>query len=333
VPFRPAFWAPTGLVQTLAGLRASTPMPSLRFESLPTPDGDELHLHWLDAPDPQAPLVVLFHGLEGSRRSPYVRTTAAVAATLGFAFVVLEFRSCGDVLNRSLRTYHSGETTDCAFVIAELAARAPQRPLLPIGFSLGANVVLKWLGEAGDAAPANVLAAAAISPPYDLGACGHRCDTRLGGVLARHFLRTLVPKAIAKERQHPGAYDPVAVRRCRTFRAFDELVTAPVFGFRDVDHFYTSQGCGQFLPAIRRPALLVSALDDPLVDPAAVPHAAVAASRFLHARFSKHGGHVAFVTGGAPWRPRRWAEAHALQFFVAQLAAAGVALPARGPVS
>ncbi|MBL8755856.1 MAG: alpha/beta fold hydrolase [Planctomycetes bacterium] len=316
-------------------MRASSPMPPLRLEILTTPDGDELQLHWQDTADPRAPLVVLLHGLEGSRRSPYVRATAEAAARHGFAFVALEFRSCSDVPNRSLRTYHSGETTDCAFVLGTLAARAPDRPLLPIGFSLGANVVLKWLGEVGDRAPANVLAAAAISPPYDLGSCGHRCDTRLGGVLARHFLRTMIPKAIAKERRHPGAFDPAAVRRCRTFRAFDELVTVPVFGFRDVDHFYSSQGCGQFLPAIRRPALLVSALDDPLVDPAAVPHAAVAASGFLHARFSKRGGHVAFVAGGAPWRPRRWAEAQALQFFAARLAAAGVTVPvpASSPLS
>ena len=331
-PFRPAWWAPTGLAQTLAGMRASSPMPPLRLETVLTPDGDELRLHWQDAHDARAPLVLLLHGLEGSRHSPYVRATAAAAAAHGFAFVALEFRSCGGVLNRARRTYHSGETTDCAFVVSTLAARAPGRPLLPIGFSLGGNVVLKWLGEVGDQAPANVLAAAAISPPYDLGACGHRCDTRLGGVLARHFLRTLIPTAIAKERQHPGIYDPVAVRRCRTFRAFDELVTAPVFGFRDVEHFYSSQGCGQFLHAIRRPALLVSALDDPLVDPAVLPHATIAASKFLHAQFSPRGGHVAFLDGGAPWRPRRWAEAHAMQFFRAQLAAAGVPLPAFVPV-
>lgn len=332
-PFRPAWWAPTGLVQTVAGMRASSPMPPLRLEALPTPDGDELRLHWQDARDPHAPLVVLLHGLEGSRHSPYVRATAAAADAHGFAFVALEFRSCGGVLNRARRTYHSGETTDCAFVVSTLAARSPSRPLLPIGFSLGGNVVLKWLGEVGEKAPANVLAAAAISPPYDLGACGHLCDTRWGGVLARHFLRTLIPKAIAKERQHPGLCDVAAVRRCRTFREFDELVTAPTHGFRDVEHFYSSQGCGRFLHAIRRPALLVSALDDPLVDPAVLPHAAVAASKFLHAQFSSRGGHVAFLTGGAPWRPRRWAEAHAMQFFRAQLAAAGLRVSGQASVS
>jgi predicted alpha/beta-fold hydrolase len=146
-------------------------------------------------------------------------------------------------------------------------------------------------------------------------------------VLARHFLRTLIPKAIAKEQQYPGLFDVAAVRVCRTFRRFDELVTAPTHGFRDVDHFYGSQGCGPFLPAIRRPTLLVSAADDPLVDPAVLPHAAVAASRHLHAEFSPRGGHVAFVAGGAPWRPRRWAEARALRFFRQQLEAARGTVP------
>lgn len=321
-PFRPAFWARGGMLQTLAGMATRTPAPPWRTEVLPTPDGDELRLQHADQPQPAAPRVLVLHGLEGDRHSPYARHTAALAAERGWHCTVLEFRSCGGVLNRARRTYHSGETTDLALVADRLLARGGG-PLFVLGVSLGANVLLKWLGERGAEAPAGLLAAAAVSPPFDLEVCARQCDTHHRGAIARHFLRTLIPKAIAKERQFPGQYDIAAVRRCRTFRAFDELVTAPVHGFRDAQHYYRSQSCGQFLPAIARPTLLLAAADDPLLRPELLPHAVAAASPFLHAQFVPHGGHVAFVDGGAPWAPRRWAEAQALRFFALQLADAG----------
>lgn len=331
--FRAAWWARGGLLQTLAGMRAAGPEPVFASEAWPTPDGDELHVHFAASPPGDAnapaatstrPLILLLHGLEGSRRSPYVRATAAAAHARGHDLAVLEFRSCGGVLNRARRTYHSGETTDLDLVVRTLAARFPARPLLPLGFSLGANVLLKWLGERGDDAPANVLAAAAVSPPFELAACAARCDERYGGAIARHFLRSLIPKAIAKERQHPGCCDPARVRRARTLRAFDDLFTAPLHGFRDVAHYYTTQSCGQFVGGIRRPTLLIAAADDPLIPASAWPRAALTSSAFVRASWPAHGGHVGFVAGGAPWRPRRWAEAHAVQFFAAQLAGAAV---------
>jgi len=318
-PFVPAWWARTGMLQTVAALRTAAPRPSLRDEALATPDGDELHLHVADMAVADAPTVLLLHGLEGSRHSSYVREMAALVAARGWRFVVLEFRSCSGVLNRARRTYHSGETSDLAFVVATLVRRWPASPLLPVGYSLGANVLLKWLGEVGDEAPANVRAAAAVSPPFDLATCAHHCDTRLGGVIARHFLRTLIPKALAKERQFPGYCDVAAVRRCRTFRAFDDLVTAPAHGFRDAEHYWATQSSGPLLPAIRRPTLLLAAADDPLVGAAVLPHAAAAQSPFLVPQFPARGGHCAFVTGGTPWRPRRWAEAQVLRFFALAL--------------
>lgn len=321
MPFRPAWWAPTGILQTLAGRGASAATPVFRGEVWATHDDDDLRVHFVDVDDPAAPLVLLLHGLEGSRESVYVAEAAAQARARRWRLCVLEFRSCGGVLNRARRTYHSGETGDPAFVAATLARRYPDAPLCVLGFSLGANVLLKWLGEVGDAAPATLLAAA-ISAPFDLAACAHRCDTRYGGVIARSFLRTMVPKAIAKAQQHPGIYDPGAVRRCRTFRAFDDLVTAPVHGFDDAMHYWRTQSCSPFVAAIRRPTLVVSALDDPLCDPAAIPRDALHDSPHLTPVVCAHGGHVAFVEGGTPWWPRRWAEARAFAFFAAQLAGA-----------
>jgi predicted alpha/beta-fold hydrolase len=317
--FVPAWWARGGLAQTLAGMRAPRTAPPLAGETWPTPDGDELHVHFAAPPDapPDTPLVLLLHGLEGSRCSPYARTMADLVVARGWRFAVLEFRSCGGVLNRARRTYHSGETTDLAFVVERLAERFPRAPLFAIGFSLGANVLLKWLGELGERIPANAVAAAAVSPPFDLAACAQQCDTRYRGAIARHFLRSLIPKALAKAQQFAGYCDTDALRRCRTLRAFDDLVTAPVHGFRDAAHYYATQSCGPFVPAIRRPTLLLAAADDPLCRADLLPSIAAlaAGSRSLHPAFTSHGGHVGFVSGGSPWRPRRWAEAHALQFF------------------
>ena len=254
-PFRHAWWARTGLQQTLAGMCTRPRSPRWRTEVLPTVDGDAVHLQHADAERTAAPTVLVLHGLEGDRHSPYARHTAALANARGWHCVVLEFRSCGGVLNRARRTYHSGETSDLAHVVAHLQA-CSGAPLCVLGVSLGANVLLKWLGEVGANASANLRAAAAISPPFDLDVCATQCDTRYRGAIARHFLQSLIPKAIAKERQFPAQYDVAAVRRCRTFRAFDDLVTAPVHGFRDAAHYYRTQSCGRFLPAIDRKSVV-----------------------------------------------------------------------------
>lgn len=323
-PFRPVWWARAGLAQTIAAMVPARRLPPLRREVLATADGDAVHLHVHDGASIDAPGVLVLHGLEGSRRSAYAREVVHGAAQRGWRAVVLEFRSCGGVLNRALRTYHSGETSDLRHVLATLVARWPRAAWCALGFSLGANVLLKALGEDDAALPAALCGAVAVSPPFDLGVCSAQCDQRLGGAIARHFLKTLIPKAIAKAAQHPGRIDAVAVKRCRTFRAFDDLVTAPTHGFRDADHYYTSQSCGPFLPAIRRPTLLIAAADDPLCRPELLPHAVAAQSPWLVPQFVPNGGHVAFVAGGAPWRPRRWAEAQALRFCARLFAEHGV---------
>lgn len=324
--FAPVWWARSGFAQTVAtAFDRRRHATSLRLQDVDLPDGDRVRSWWADAPDANAPLVLLLHGLEGSRDSVYAVETARLCAQRGFGFVVLEFRSCGGVMNRARRTYHSGETGDLDFVVESLTRAAPQRPLFTVGFSLGGNVLLKWLGERGDRAPSQLLAAAAVSPPFDLEMAARRCDERYRGLFARHFLRTMVPKALAKERQYPGCLDANAVRRCRTFAAFDDLATAPLHGFRDARHYWTEASCMRFLPAVRRPTLLVASSDDPLIPAEALPRAAAADSRFLVPHFLDRGGHVGFVEGGAPWSQRRWAERRVVDFFVRHCAGVGVA--------
>ncbi|HEX6810132.1 MAG TPA: alpha/beta fold hydrolase [Planctomycetota bacterium] len=312
-PFRPAWWArPTSVQLLLAG--RGRRQSDLRTETWPTPDGDRLCVHVLDG-ERSRPVVLLLHGLEGSRESRYVGDVAAEAVQRGWQLVVLEFRSCSKEPNLARRTYHSGETTDLAFVVERLSVEQPGRDLYAIGFSLGGNVLLKWLGEARHRGQAAVRAAAAISTPFDLEVCARQCDERYGGRITRHFLRTLVPKAIAKEKQFPGCIDAGAVRRCRTFAAFDDLVTAPLHGFRDARHYWRDSSCQRFLAGIERPALLIAAADDPLVPAKVLPHGEVAENPFLVPQFVEHGGHVGFLAGGPPWRPQRWAEAQAFRFF------------------
>lgn len=313
-PFAPAWWARSGLMQTLASAYGRGPTQPLRLERWELPDRDFVRLHFAD-PAPAAPLVLLLHGLEGSARSSYVAAMLRAACAAGFGLVVLEFRSCGGELNRARRTYHSGETGDLGYVVERLRLRWPQRPLFTIGYSLGGNVLLKWLGECGELVPDEVLGAVAVSTPFDLAATAQRCDQRYGGVIARHFLRTLVPKAIAKERQFRGIYDPAAVRRCRSFAAFDDLVTAPLHGFHDARHYWSSQSCAPFLTGIRRPTLLLAAADDPLVPAEVFPYDIAATSPFLVPLLAPRGGHVGFIGGSNPLQPRRWAETQALRFF------------------
>lgn len=318
-PFRPVWWARSALAQTVCGAWTRGPREdALRLERWDLPDGDFLRVHFADG-DPDAPLVLLLHGLEGSCRSGYVAHLLREVTRAGWSFAVMEFRSCGGELNRAMRSYHSGATDDLDHVVARLCELRPRRPLCVVGYSLGGNVLLKWLGEQGERAPAQVLAAAAVSTPFDLEVAARRCDERYRGLIARHFLDTLIPKALAKGRQHPGVLDADAVARCRTFATFDDLVTAPLHGFRDAQHYWRSQSCAQFLPAVRRPTLLVSSADDPLVPASVWPHDAIAESPYLIAQFSERGGHCAFVSGGVPGWPVRWAEAQVLRFLSAYL--------------
>jgi len=237
------------------------------------------------------------------------------AATLGWTAAVFEHRTCGGEMNRARRTYHSGETSDLDFVARRLIERRPGSRLYIVGVSLGGNQLLKWLGDLGEAAPAELAGAAAVSAPYDLTVAGPHLDRAFGGIYARRFLRTLIPKAIEKERQYPGCLDVEGARRARTFQEYDTHVTAALHGFRDCRDYWERCSSAPLLDRIRRPTLLLSSADDPLIPKSVLPREAAARSPFLHPLFTTRGGHVGFVEGRAPWSARYWAEARVLEFF------------------
>ncbi len=285
--------------------------PAVVAEVWRTSDGEALDLDLL--PDrPGRPGVLVLHGLEGSSRSGYVRGLLSAAHARGWNAAAVNARSCGTSPLVGPRLYHSGDTRDLLLVTERLRARWGG-PLGAVGFSMGGNVLLKWLGEMGDAATLD--AAVAVSVPYDLGACAAALDgPGLFSALYRgRFLRTLRRKALGVADRHPGALDPEAVRRCRTFADYDHLVTAPLFGFRDAADYWTSCSSAAFLPRVRRPTLLAFAADDPIVPVAAFPRAAVDANPALSAWLTPSGGHVGFVSGTL-WRPIYEIDARALEF-------------------
>lgn len=266
--------------------------------------------------DPAAPTVVVLHGLEGSSRAPYVRRMVAAARAEGLAAVAVNFRGCSGELNRLPRLYHSGDTSDLARVVARLAAERPGRPLAVAGFSLGANVVAKWLGERGDDLPAEVRAGAAICAPFDLAACGAAIDRArgMGALYRERFLRTLRRKAIAKARRFPSVpFDAAAVRACRTFRAYDDRVTAPLHGFAGAAEYYARASSAPLLGGVRRHFLAIAAEDDPMVPKESLPVAAARANPVVRLEVYPAGGHVGFVSG-RPWRFEFFAEARAARF-------------------
>jgi uncharacterized protein len=300
--------------------RSSTPPTTT--ERWTTPDADFLDIVSVQAPA-GAPRLIILHGLEGSARSHYVGGLLAGARARGWGADVLVFRGCGGEMNRAARTYHSGETTDLDFVIGRIQARHPASPILLCGISLGGNVLLKWIGEQGDHAPEQLVAAVAISVPFDLAqSCAH-IDQGVSRMYSRHFLRSLRRKALGKIAQHPTLADPDAVRRSRTLRSFDDAFTSLAHGFRDATDYYAQSSSLQFLTDIRVPTLLLSARDDPFHPPELLDDVARRAGKNPHlvCEFLDRGGHVGFVGGAWPWRPEYYGELRALEFLAEELAA------------
>lgn len=307
-------------LQTLVGraLR-SHDGPPLRRERWTTADGDFVDLDFTPDPEPERPLVLVLHGLEGNARRNYCLEAYRALARHGIAAAGLNFRACSGEPNLRARTYHSGETGDLAGVLAGLRERFPHRPLGLLGFSLGGNVALKYLGEEGGESIAS--AGAAISVPYDLSAgATHLEETLLGRHLyTRYFLRSLKRKVRDKVHLVEDQVSLQALWNAPTIRAFDEVLTAPLHGFDGAEDYYRRSSSAVFLEGIRTPTLLVHSVDDPFLPPAAIPREAMQANPWVHPALTARGGHVGFVSGSLR-RPRFWAEASAARFLAASLA-------------
>lgn len=299
--YRAPWWLPGPHLQTIWPLARKTPLPAYRRERWDTPDGDFIDLDWLPETTPSrrdAPLVVLFHGLEGSSRSHYARSLMRAVAARGWQGVVPHFRGCSGEPNRLARAYHSGDSAEIDWILRRLRQRAGSRPLCAAGVSLGGNVLLKWLGEHGADAGGLVQAAAAVCPPLDLAISGHALGRGFNRLYTWHFLATLKRKALDKQARFPDLCDPRRIRAARNLYEFDDAYTAPAHGFADADDYWQRASARPWLRHIHLPTLLLSAANDPFVPPQALPDEA-GLGPGLHFECPVGGGHVGFLA--APW--------------------------------
>jgi len=300
-------WLPGGHAQTLyAALVARTPYVSFRRERWDTPDGDFVDVEFVDGPA-ASPLVVLYHGLEGNARSHYALSLMHAVRRRGWRGVVVQFRSCSGEPNRLARAYHSGDSAEVGWTLLRLKQTA-RAPFFAVGVSLGGNVLLKWLGETGEPACRVVDRAASVSAPVDLTAAGNTLDHGFNLIYARHFLRTMKRKALGKLGQYPGLYDAARVRAACTLREFDDVVTAPLHGFRNTDDYWQRASSKSVLRKIAVPTLMINALNDPFLPGHALPRAHEVSERVV-LEYPVSGGHAGFVSGGIPgnldWLPQR----------------------------
>jgi len=345
IGYHPPAWLPGRHLQTIwPSLLAPKPLPAYHRERWDTPDGDFIDLDWAlldrhnaadkalgNSADTSArsaprPLLALFHGLEGNSDSHYSRTLMAAANDRGCDGVVIHFRGCSGELNRMPRAYHSGDSDEADWVLRRISARRSQDGspglLLTAGISLGGNVLLKWLGERGNAADF-VAAAAAVSPPQDLHAGAIRLSRGFNRLYALNFLVTLRRKSVAMLERHPGLFDAKQVAASRDFFDFDELVTAPLHGFKSARDYWQRSSCRQFLGGITVPTLIINALNDPFLPVQALARPAeVSSAVSLH--YPREGGHVGFLQGAPPGRLNWLAE----QLFAHFNAATGGAIAA-----
>ena len=277
--------------------------PQLRRESLELPDGDVTAVDWVvDSDDlpTSTPLLVILHGLESSAQSAYARMIMQAATRQEWRCCVLHFRDCGDYRNRLPRRYHAGETNDIRYFLSRLVAAGNTGPILGAGYSLGGNVLLKYLGEVGDASP--LKAAAAVCVPLDLYKCADALNRGFSKFYQWYLLKSMKQSVRNKFDRHTAAFDWYKTMKARTFAEFDDAVTAPLHGFDGMSDYYDRCSSNQFLKDIARPTLIINALDDPFMTPGVIPHQD-RLSEYVTLEVSEKGGHVGFVSGGAPWRP------------------------------
>ena len=305
--FIPPWWAKNRHLQTLWGplIRRLPPLPVMKRERLELNDGDfiDLEIHR----KPESPTLLLLHGLEGSINSPYIRGMINVALKKGWQIVVMHFRSCSGEPNRLVQSYHSGASHDLQTVVEMLQSKSIKIDYF-VGYSLGGNVLLKWLAENEDG-KIPVKAAAAVSVPLKLDVCATEINKGFSKIYQAALLRSLKAKTRNKLMQHDSELLPnyETLKKLANFWQFDQAVTAPVHGFKNAQDYYDKVSSGQFIEHIKSPTLIIQSLDDPFMSPEVLPDLSKMPSNVILEKNS-HGGHVGFVQGKYPWRPDYYLE-------------------------
>lgn len=308
--FQPAWWLKSAHMQTIYPVLFPRRFKlSLQRERLYLPDNDFLDLDWIGN-NPRE-IVIILHGLAGSIASPYAQGIMNAITQQGWQGVFMHFRGCSGEPNLLARSYHSGETEDLAFVVTTIRKRYPHAKLSVIGYSLGGNVLLKWLGESH--LVGLIDAAIAVSVPFNLSTVVMRLHQGASRIYQWWLLNCLKKDMLKKGQLISSVINPNRLKAIKTFREFDELVTAPLHGFKDADHYYSSCSSKQFLKGIQMPTLIVHALDDPFMTPQCIP-TFEELSQTTQLELYPYGGHVGFIAGIQPHKPIYWLEQRIPEF-------------------
>lgn len=311
--FKPAWWLRNKHLQTIwpALCRRDIKNLTLERERLELPDGDFLDLEWAGKNE-SGPLIIVLHGFEGSIDSHYARGMLQSIRKQGWRGVFMHFRGCSGEPNRLPRGYHSGETGDLDYLVRVLQRREHGTPMAAVGYSLGGNVLLKWLGETGDKNP--LKAAIAISVPFDLHKACKRMESGLSRAYQWYLLKFARNRLTTKFTQFMGTpLDPASLDDVRSMRELDHKYTVPLHGFSSVDEYYTTASSGQYLADIKIPTLVLHAKDDPFMTEDVIPPEEKISEQ-VTMEVSESGGHVGFVSGNYPWRPEYWLEQRVPEF-------------------
>jgi predicted alpha/beta-fold hydrolase len=315
--FKPAWWLRNAHLQTFwPALLRRPPAPPTWRERLATPDGDFIELDWCGkaAEAPGIPIVMLLHGMTGSSRSSYILGMQAALSRLGWRSVAMNFRGCSGQPNQTARCYHSGDTEDVGLLYHTLRRSYPRSPLAAVGYSLGGNVVLKWLGEQGSGL--GLFAAAAVSVPLVLNHCSERLDRGFSKVYRNQLLRELKDYIYGKQAHlrrigRLDEWEKLArvgdLSAIRSFWEYDNRIATRLYGFEDAWDFYRQASSRPYLKSIRTPTLVIHSRDDPFMTPAVLP-AEEELSPSVELEITQGGGHVGFLAGRWPGRPRYWLE-------------------------
>ena len=302
--YKAPWWLPSGNLQTIVAAKLGRRYPRVAHvyvrERWGTPDHDFIDVDWQRATSSTPkPLLVLFHGLEGTSRSHYAESFAYYAQEKQMDYVVVHFRGCSGELNLAPRAYHSGDYQEIGWVLERMRA-GHAGPIVAVGISLGGNALLRWAQEAGTQASRTLSAVAAVCSPIDLAASGAAIGKGFNRqVYTRMFLQTMKPKALRKLAQFPGLFDGAALRAARDLYEFDNIFTAPLHGFGNTQRYWREASAQPHLHRIRVPALVLNAFNDPFVPAASLPSTKDAGD-WVTLWQPSQGGHVGFPRGGPP---------------------------------
>lgn len=310
--FKPAWWLPNSHLQTIWPVLCRGDIKSivLERERLELPDGDFIDLDWCGK-DQSGPIVLILHGFEGSIESHYAKGMLQAIQQNGWRGLFMHFRGCSGEPNRLPRGYHSGETRDVNFVVKTIRKRENNLDIAAIGYSLGGNVLLKWLGETGEDNP--LKAATAISVPFDLHKAAQRIDHGFSRFYQWYLVKCARDRLVQKFKQITAPFDTSILTHVDGIRDLDGKYTVPVHGLPSVDEYYTLASSRRYLHSIHVPTLLVQSKDDPFMTEEVIPDQ-TELSPSITLEVTETGGHVGFISGNFPWCPHYWLEERVPEF-------------------